>query len=232
VALVIHRLGRISSTQEEARRLLRSGKVKVGHVVVADVQTGGRGRFGRDWISPSGGLYATFLVALHPQIAILSGVGVLRALAGFGIDAGLKWPNDLVVGEKKLGGILIEPVDEVALVGVGVNLHDAPLETATSSRALGKVVRRGELLLAIGEELLTTSRKDLSSVYRDHVITLGRRVRIVRADGEAIEGTAADIDGEGRLFVRTPSGLQLLASGDCIHVQNGSIGADLESSVS
>ena len=106
--LVVHRFREVGSTQDEARRLLGSGDARPGHVVVADEQRAGRGRFGRDWLSPTGGLYATFLLEGDPAIAVASGVAVAQALTRLGVDARLKWPNDVLVEGRKLGGILIE----------------------------------------------------------------------------------------------------------------------------
>lgn len=220
-SLVIHRLQQVSSTQDEARRLVESGKGKRGHVVVADEQTEGRGRFGRAWLSPAGGLYATFIVARDPAIQLLSGVAVLRALARFGVDARLKWPNDLVIDGRKLAGILIEIVGDVALIGIGVNLREAPLETATSVRAVGGTARRGELIVAIWEEMGDAEASvDVLTPYREHLTTLGRAVRVTLEGGETIEGTAVNVDVEGRLLVETGSGVRTISSGECTHLRS------------
>lgn len=220
MSLVVHRLREVGSTQDEARRLLESGRASPGHVFVADEQSEGRGRFGREWLSPAGGLYATFLVKRCPSIALVSGVAVIRALARFDVAACLKWPNDLLVGEKKLAGILIETTRHVALVGVGVNLLDAPLQTATCVRAAGGTARRGELVVAIGEELRKPRDvRGLLTAYRGCLSTLGRVVRIALANGGTIEGTAVDIDADGRLLIETEMGRRTVSSGECVHLR-------------
>ena len=221
MSLVIHRLRRVDSTQDEARRLVESGEAEAGHVVVADEQAGGRGRFGRTWSSPVGGLYATFVVPRCPMLPITSGLGVLRALDRFGVKARLKWPNDLIVDGRKLAGILIETAGEVALVGIGINLVEAPLETAVSVRAAGGDVRRGDLVVAIGEEL----DKDMATeeslrAYRESLLTLGRPVRVALESGETVEGTAVDADAEGRLVVETRAGIRTIPSGECVHLRS------------
>lgn len=219
VSLVIHRLQQISSTQDEARRLVEFGEGRRGHVVVVDEQTEGRGRFGREWLSPVGGLYATFIVAWHDLIPLLSGIAVLRALARFEVDVRLKWPNDLVIGGRKLAGILIETAGDTALVGIGVNLREAPLETATSVRDVGGTARRGELIVAIWEEMSEAeASEDVLTSYREHLTTLGRPVRVTLEGGETIEGTAVDVDREGRLLVETAAGIRAISSGECTHL--------------
>ena len=218
--LVVHRFPELPSTQDEARRLVEAGEVGAGHVVVADAQVAGRGRFGREWLSPVGGLYATFVVPKHPTIQVAVGVAVLRALERFGVEAVLKWPNDLLVGGKKLAGILIETVGELALVGVGVNLRKAPLETATSVRGAGGAARRGELVVALGEEVGSAEASDaILSIYRANLSTLGQSVRIGLEDGGTIEGKAVDVDEAGRLIVEAPAGLRRVASGECVHLR-------------
>ena len=185
MTLVIHRLRQVPSTQDEARRLVESGEGEAGHVVVADHQTEGRGRFGRSWLSPVGGLYATFIVARHAMIPLISGVAVLRALARFGVNARFKWPNDLVVDGRKLAGVLIETVGDAALVGIGINLADAPLETATSALAVGADVRRGGLIVAIWEEMSRlVESNDVLTSYREDLTTLGRQVVVALEGGD------------------------------------------------
>ncbi len=221
MTLVIHRLPRASSTQDEARRLLADGGAGPGHVVLADEQSEGRGRFGRAWLSPSGGFYATYVVEQHPRIALVAGVAVLRALDRYGVSASLKWPNDVIVERKKLGGILIETAENSALVGIGLNLTETPLETAMSILTTGQRVARGDLVVAIGVELAGAAiSEDLLADYRKRLATLGERVRVTTEDGERpIEGTAVDIDPEGRLLVETDKGVCVVSSGDCIELR-------------
>lgn len=220
---VIHRFSSVSSTQDEARRLISIGRAKAGHVVVADEQTAGRGRFGRTWLSPHGGFYATYLIQADPLIAIRSGVAIVWALDPFGIRASLKWPNDVLLETGKLAGILIETRDDLALVGIGVNLTDAPIETAVGLRGVGLAVERGDLLLAIWEALHRPIPNDgLLSAYRERCGTLGHPVRVTSSGGaKPIEGIAVDVDEDGRLGVRTDSGMTWISSGECHHLYNG-----------
>ena len=219
--LVIHRFSSVTSTQDEARRLLEEGRARVGHAIVADEQTGGRGRFGRAWASPRGGLYATFATSERPLLSLASGMAVVNALDEFNVHASLKWPNDIVLGEAKLAGVLIEIHHGTALVGIGVNLEVGPVGMSTSTRTIGAVVRRGDLLRSIWRELQRDEDpKALLSAYRKRSATLGRRVRILIGEGgQAVEGIAVAVDGQGRLVVETCAGRRTITSGECQHLR-------------
>ncbi len=217
--MILRRLPTIDSTQDEARRLVEAGAVKAGTILVADEQTAGRGRFGRSWLSPRGGLYASFIVGARREIAMIAGVAALAGLSEIGVTASLKWPNDVVVEDGKLGGILVETIGKRALVGIGINVQDAPLPGAVSLRQLGVPLRRGDLVVAIGRSLERLEPTDALRVYRRRLITLGRAVRIQLENGEAVEGTACDIDSEGRLLIDTASGIHVVSSGECAHLE-------------
>jgi BirA family biotin operon repressor/biotin-[acetyl-CoA-carboxylase] ligase len=218
--LRVHRFPSVASTQDEARRLLAAGEGAVGEVVLAERQAAGRGRFGRFWISPVGGLYATFLLEAGPIPSICAGVALLRALERFGVRGELKWPNDLLVEGKKLAGILIEGVGSVLLIGVGVNVTESPLRTSISLADLGLSAPRDAIVAAIAEELqeLPTSSETLD-LYRVACGTIGRKVRLTLVgDDRSIEGVARDVDDQGRLIVETESGERTVASGTCDHL--------------
>jgi len=215
---VVHSFDSVSSTQRAARDLLESGRARVGHIVVADQQTAGRGRLGRVWTSPPGGLYATFIVPSDRLLALRAGLAAARALEALGVAVRLKWPNDLVVGERKLGGILIEADADVARVGVGINLTTSPLGEATNLFDLGVHVDRDALVRAIHSELVAqeTEAHVLDS-YRTRSATLGRCVRIGVGVGRTIDGRAVGIDALGRLLIETRDGVEVVSCGDCLH---------------
>jgi BirA family biotin operon repressor/biotin-[acetyl-CoA-carboxylase] ligase len=198
---------------------MENGRAGVGHVVLADEQTAGRGRFGRAWASPLRGLYATFLVEADPLISLHAGLASVRALADAGASARLKWPNDLWAGERKLGGILVETADDMALVGIGINLESIPVNGAISLRALGVEARRAAVVLTIWSALRQRVDPDtLLQEYRAHCATLNQRVRLLLGSETAVEGIAVDVDDHGRLLVETPEGLRSFSSGECLHV--------------
>jgi BirA family biotin operon repressor/biotin-[acetyl-CoA-carboxylase] ligase len=221
VGPVVHRFASVVSTQAEARRLFEGGCANVGHVVVADVQQAGRGRFGRGWISPAGNLHATFIVLFDLLHAVRAAVCVVQAMASYGIRARLKWPNDVMVRGKKIAGILIERVDDVALIGIGVNLEAAPLDSSTSARALGHSIGRDHLL----ETLWATMTEERSpaealAAYRAVSDTIGRTVRVSLGRGaRAIEGVAIDVDERGQLLVGAADGTHTVSSGDSQHLR-------------
>jgi BirA family biotin operon repressor/biotin-[acetyl-CoA-carboxylase] ligase len=220
VGPTIHRFRSVESTQDEGHWLVKNGRAGVGHVILADEQTEGRGRFGRTWSSPPRGFYATFLVEPEPLVSLRAGVVVARVLEDLGASVALKWPNDLLAGPRKLGGILVELCDDVALVGVGINLDSVPAEGAVSLKALGVEPNRATLVLAIWsgfEVALETGL--LLAEYRRRCASLGRQVRIERQAQPALVGRAVDIDAEGRLLVETGDGVVPVSSGECIHVQ-------------
>ncbi|MGI8925227.1 MAG: biotin--[acetyl-CoA-carboxylase] ligase [Tepidiformaceae bacterium] len=196
-----------------------------GTLVLAEQQTAGRGRRGRSFWSPSGGnLYFTFVLRtsleVHRLLPLSVPLAVVRACRAEGVDARIKWPNDVWLDGAKLGGILIDadlaPGGPVAFPGIGLNVNTDPTERpelariATSFRkALGRDVDR-ELLLAriCGEleECLAWPSQQTSEHYRALSIVLGRPVTISPALGAAFEATATGIADDGALLIERQRG--------------------------
>jgi len=228
--------------------------VPEGQVLVAEEQTAGRGRLGRTWTSMPGASL-TFSVLLRPAsvpaerrgwLPLLAGVAVVsavRAVTHGSVEAVLKWPNDVLVGDRKLVGILAEqsPDGTAVVMGIGVNVAtpaDAlPVSPtglpATSLLLEGAAVDREALLLAILSQFghwYTAFRADpdpartgLLDAYRPLCVTLGQQVRVELPVGRFMTGTAKDIDMDGRLLVTEASGAPLAVSaGDVVHVRSGS----------
>jgi BirA family biotin operon repressor/biotin-[acetyl-CoA-carboxylase] ligase len=218
---IVHRLEQTSSTQRVARDYVELGAARAGHVVVSDEQSAGLGRRGRAWLSPAGGFYATFIVSYDPLIAVRAGLAAARAIEALSIPVKLKWPNDLVVVEKKLGGILIETVKTLALVGVGINMEERPLAEAACLRNFGVTADRSALVQAIYSDLTTSEADDeLLSAYRARLVTLGQSVRVDRGSAVGpLVGTALDVDSEGLLVLDTPAGRVTVSAGDCVHLR-------------
>ena len=179
------RAGTVSSTQDLARDL------PLGSVVVADEQTAGRGRMDRRWEAPPGAaLLVSFVLEPHPLLSLALGVAAARAC---GPDVRLKWPNDLLLGGRKLGGILVEVTSGKAICGIGINLTWAPEGAAM----LG--ARREELFSRLREQVEQWGSAPDAAViagWRELSETLGRRVRI-----DGAEGLAEDIGANGELIV-------------------------------
>ena len=215
-----------------------------GTVLVAESQTAGRGRMGRQWVSPPGAAL-TFSVLLRPAavpqasrgwVPLLAGVAAAQAVrAETGVDASLKWPNDLQVDGAKLAGILAEQAGDAIVVGIGMNVssgqHELPVATATSLALEGaQDVAAGRLLIAILGELerwylaWAGARGDavgcgLHREYQRLCGTLGREVRVSLPGGRTVTGVAAEVDTSGRLAVGSSAGLVPVSAGDVIHVR-------------
>ena len=217
----VHHIDQTTSTQVEARRLIAKGHAEIGDVVVADQQTAGRGRFGRTWISPRGGLYATMILSADPLISLKAGLAVVRSLRSVGINAGLKWPNDVLVEGRKIAGVLVEKDGEHVLVGIGLNLTLAPLDTATCVALYSDMTNRDEWAQTIARTLTEMSSGDLDlGEYRSACLTLGCTVLIDSAVADPpVQGTAVDVDENGALVVQTRGGERSVSSGECLHLR-------------
>lgn len=233
----------LESTNQSIRELALDGEHE-GTVVVAEEQRAGRGRLGRGWSSPRGGLWFSVLlrppVALSeaPKLPLMAGVAVARALKKHvGLDARLKWPNDVLVQGKKLCGILMESRSdgrlEYVILGIGINANflisalPEPLRrTAITVReVLRRPVDRLALMRAILNELdagysafCANDTGAIVAQWKELSETLGRKVRVETATG-IVEGVAGDIDDRGALVVRTPDGPVTVDSGDCVHLR-------------
>ncbi len=222
---IIHHIERTTSTQLEARKLIAEGSATIGDIVLANEQTAGRGRFGRTWISPNGGLYATLILPDTPLLSLKAGLAVVRALRSVGLDAGLKWPNDVMMEDRKIAGVLVETDGDRSLVGIGLNLASAPLETATCiARHVDAPLDRDEWARAIAGALFELSAEEsVLDEYRGVCLTLGSPVRI---DGigkdPPVKGIAVDIDDSGRLVVQTTKGKRTVSSSECLHLRAAS----------
>jgi BirA family biotin operon repressor/biotin-[acetyl-CoA-carboxylase] ligase len=193
---------RIASTQEVARSL------PIGSIVVADEQTSGRGRLDRRWEAPPGtALLASFVLAPHPLLSLAAGVAGAEAC---GPQVRLKWPNDLLIEGRKVGGILIELTAGKAVTGIGVNLTWAPEGAARLDQPRDELLARLRTALRMWT---SASPDDVLRRWRELSDTLGRRVRVELLD-RVIEGVAKDVDSRGALLV---DGVAVIA-GDVIHL--------------
>ncbi len=216
-----------------------------GYVVVAEHQTSGRGRLDRTWETPRGSAL-TFSMVLRPSaptrswpwLPLLTGYAVDKALQAQGYAAGVKWPNDVLIDDRKVAGILIERIETIdgpaAVVGVGLNVgmtaEELPVPTATSLFVeSGAQPDRTEVLISV----LSTLREAydawqaggdhtgmrLAESYASACVTVGRDVRVDLPDGSVLVGRATGVDPGGRLVVDGPDGSSYVAAGDVIHVR-------------
>jgi BirA family biotin operon repressor/biotin-[acetyl-CoA-carboxylase] ligase len=231
------------STNIIAREIAAS--VDEGTIVIAESQTAGRGRLGRKWISPVGGIWLSIILkpgmepVYAPRITLLAGVSVAKTMQGFGLPAKIKWPNDVLINGKKVCGILTEigaevDIIEYLVVGIGI---DANVDTGTfpedfrdNSTSLEKemghkINRVGfvQKLLEEFETLYTKFQEDgfpqILEEWRNMSATIGQWVKIT-AQARTIYGEAIGVDNEGALIVETAEGhLEKIVAGNCEHMR-------------
>lgn len=232
-----------TSTNDLVVAAARAGEPS-GLVVVAESQTGGRGRLDRSWESPPrAGL--TFSLLLRPRgvpaarlgwLPLLVGAAAAQALADLcDLDVVVKWPNDLLVGDRKVAGVLAEVAGDAVVVGLGINVlttrAELPTEAATSLALESRhPVDRTPVLLAVLRAVgpaytaWTGAGGDPAAVaaqYRDRCVTVGRAVRVLLPGQPAVVGTAVAVDDDGRLVVRDDAGRETaLTAGDVVHVRS------------
>ena len=215
----------LASTMDTARELAAAGAAH-GTLVLAEEQTAGRGRRGRSFFSPAReNLYFTLVLrlplAVHRRLPVVLPLAVARAIKAEGVDARIKWPNDIWINDRKVCGMLIDGElthdGGLAFPGIGVNVNGDPTdnpelsEIATSiARELGHDVSRERVLANICnalEPLLAATLPELVREYRSLSCTLGRQVTVNPVAGETFDATALSISDDGELMVRRANGL-------------------------
>jgi len=228
----LHVYDRAGSTNDLARELADQGAPE-GSTVIALVQTGGRGRRGRSWQSPAGGLWLSVVLRpvleaeRWPLVGFAASVGAAAAVGDVtGALVRLKWPNDLIASGRKLGGVLVESSGNAAVVGIGINANlsmtDLPAEVRASAVTLMSLLGRPVDLETLAAAVLTQFERHhdllqrdpgaLLALWRARDLTVGRAVRI--SGVYDLEGTAEEVDGSGALLVRTAAGVQRVAAGE------------------
>ena len=222
---------KLSSTNDYA--LKYGTELKDWTIVWSKVQTKGRGRQGRNWYSPEGGLW--FSVVLKPgrPIPLLSlgfSVGAIEVIRGMGLEVYLKWPNDILIKKKKLGGVLTEydPKTGLIVAGFGINcnvdIEDFPIvlrdNITTIRRELGYDISLQDLIQQIVAEIKPIYDDLLSGKYQKWLDAWRERSRciginvVVTLPDRIIKGYTIDVDERGRLLVRTDFGIEAVVAGD------------------
>lgn len=216
-----------------------------GTVVIAESQTAGRGRLGRKWISPEGGIWLSIILKpeiqpLHaPRITLLAGVSVARTIRSLGLSAKIKWPNDILINGKKVCGILTEIGAELDLinyiiVGIGidanVDIESFPDEIRDNSTSLkkemGGKINRVDFVRKLIEEFdneylkfRTEGFPPILEEWRNMSATIGEWVKI-SSQTRTIYGEAVGVDNEGALILETGDGhLEKVVAGNCEHLR-------------
>lgn len=215
-----------------------------GLVLVTDDQTAGRGRFDRSWVTPPGTavalsalVYPTAPLARWGWLSLLVGVAVVDGLRrATPLEPLLKWPNDVLLGERKVCGILSESVvsdlGRAAVLGLGINIsQDAdqlPVPTATSLRQEGADAAASDVVIAVLHALehwygRWDAGESLRDAYRARCATIGQAVAVHIGESEPVTGRAVDVDDDGRLVVETPAGRRAFSAGDVVHLRRGAV---------
>lgn len=235
-----------ASTNDDVAALARAGTPE-GLVLLAEAQTGGRGRLGRAWLSPPrSGL--TFSVLLRPPAAVpvhrrtwlplLAGLAVQQAVQRLGeVPTRLKWPNDVLLGPErgKVAGVLVQAGDGAVVVGIGLNVSTRRAELPPGATSLGveaaQCTDRDPLLRAVLRRLGALyagwcaaggdpdAATGTRAAYEAACDTVGRQVRVLLPDGTELTGRASGLDEAGRLLLDTGDGRRAVSAGDVTHVR-------------
>lgn len=212
----------VTSTMDVAHQLARQGDPE-GTCVWAGRQRQGRGRLGRTWESPEGGAYLSLILRPArppqeiPQLSLVAGLSAAEAIREVtGLSPSIRWPNDLLLEERKVAGILIEAKDGAAVLGVGINVTthpDALPETATSLAACGAACDPYDLAARLCRRLegwydgwRANGFAPIREALRPWLSHFGEVVRVTLGTDHEVEGQALDVDEAGRLLLRLESG--------------------------
>ncbi len=224
------------STNDELRLLAEAG-TEEGLVLLAENQTAGRGRRGAAWFSSPGESLA-FSVLLRPEepkawwprLALATGLAVAEALESFGLEAGIKWPNDIWIRQRKVAGILVESGKDFVIIGIGLNINTLafPPEIAEAATSLHLEVGRPFLrpdVLGVILHCLSSRRFQIGSEFgalldavRLRCVLTGHRVSLLSSNSLKI-GWVEGISSAGELILRTQSGIERLIQADEIRLQ-------------
>ncbi|MFF2887559.1 biotin--[acetyl-CoA-carboxylase] ligase [Paenibacillus sp. NPDC057967] len=228
----VHYYEQVKSTQDSARELAESGAPE-GTLVLAEEQTGGRGRMGRGWVSPQGkGIWMSMVMRPHvpihcaPQLTLLTAVALCRSLRRLTqLPIGIKWPNDLLIHRKKISGILLESAAEderlkyiIAGIGISVNLSegDYPEELLVKATSLrieaGQPFNRRQIVTEFLQEwetlydlFLQEGFSAIAALWESLSVSIGQKVRLVTPQGE-LEGTPVGLDESGAIRIERADG--------------------------
>lgn len=242
----IHYFSEIDSTNNVAKKLAEEG-AEEGTIIIAETQTRGRGRRGKQWISPSGGVWMSIILRPRippseaPQLTLMTGVAAAETIKNkFGLDVGIKWPNDILIGSRKVCGILTEAnakfsTLDYVVVGIGidanVNTENFPSDVQKSATSLKKELNKDiggpELVqefLKIFEDTYNEFKEggfpEILGEWRRMSKTIGSYVEVRKQLGKIVRGEAVGITNEGALILELDNGnLRKVISGECLHIK-------------
>jgi len=223
------KLEEVDSTNEWAKRNIE--KLSDLDGVIARIQSRGKGRGSNKWFSPSGGLWLTLMIKEFPSnkgvLSQLSSVAIAEVLENYGLHVELKWPNDIIISKKKIGGVLIEGRNESFIVGIGLNLNldvsDFPQSLQENIISSKEILKRNlpieevalEIMKRIGE-----CREELDRVYIRYLglnQDLGRKVEL-QGQKETITGQVIGIENDGGIRIRSEGKENTYYSGSLVYI--------------
>ncbi len=221
----IIRVKKTKSTMDLAREIAENG-VRHGSIVIAEEQTGGRGRGNRDWVSPKGGLWFSVILndehsTKNTQLLLLTfALAVSNTIERYGATASIKWPNDVYIKNKKIAGILAETIFEggkpkYTVIGVGINVNnDIPKELENTAISLKQVTEKtvsleeflGELLSEIDKYYykLENNTSEVINEIKNKMNLIGKQITITTITSKTITGKCTSINEKGALVIETP----------------------------
>lgn len=228
----------LTSTNDEAKRLAKKGLDKI--IVIADKQTKGRGRFNREWVSGLGGLYMTIVLKENNldkarYLTLIAAVSVVKTIQKLTkLNALVKWPNDVLINDKKICGILIETIsgkENYALVGIGINVNQQTFNKNISNKAvsLNIITHQNYNLNKITKIIINNfnslykhykskNYKKIIGIWKNCSHTLGKRVKVKAISGVYF-GEAVGVDNDCNLILRLDNGkLKKIVEGDILAV--------------
>lgn len=223
------KLEEVDSTNEWVKRNIE--KLSDLDGVIAKIQTRGKGRGSNKWFSPSGGLWLTLMIKEFPSnkgvLSQLSSVAIAEVLENYGLHVELKWPNDIIISKKKIGGVLIEGRNDSFIVGIGLNLNldvsDFPQSLQENIISSKEILKRNlpieevalEIMKRIGE-----CREELDRVYIRYLglnQDLGRKVEL-QGQKETIAGQVIGIENDGGIRIRSEGKENTYYSGSLVYI--------------
>lgn len=223
------KLEEVDSTNEWAKRNIE--KLSDLDGVIARIQTRGKGRGSKKWFSPSGGLWLTLMIKEFPSnkgvLSQLSSLAIAEVLENYGLHVELKWPNDIIISEKKIGGVLIEGRNESFIVGIGLNLNldvsDFPQSLQENIISSKEILKRNLPIEEVALDIMkgiVECREELDRVYIRYLglnQDLGRKVEL-QCQKETITGQVIGIEKDGGIRIRSEGKENTYYSGSLVYI--------------
>ncbi|MBN1324814.1 MAG: biotin--[acetyl-CoA-carboxylase] ligase [Alphaproteobacteria bacterium] len=196
---------KIPSTQVYAHELIANGVATDRTVIVAEAQSAGRGRYRRIWVSHHGNLYASFIYSIDerdPKLSYAVAVSIAETLISFGISPNIKWPNDILINEKKVSGVLIEYAKDFVIIGIGINIKTNPTVSKYKTDKLDNYVKvsKSELLSSLMKSLDVWLNRDFSVVRKRWMDLAAGLNKTITHRGKSVE--LIGINENGALVLR------------------------------